>query len=271
MAFNAAAAIAAAKAKGPNMTEAQAGGGYEIPVANAAVKLRFVGYYEVGKHESTWQGQTKVADRCELVFEVQGKDYPVRDVDGVKYPVRLTVKNKLSLNENSNFFKMFSAMNYDGKATHIAELLGNDFLGTIEHNKSVIQGKEVTFANLVNVRKPFIDQMSDDGEVTQRRVAIEPAITEVKLFLWDFATPDMWDAIYIPGEYPAVEKDGKVVRPAKSKNVLQAKIKSALNFKALPIYDYAAGNTTAADSAALDEAVGEVEAESPTDDLADIA
>ena len=257
-AFNIRAAIDAAKNKGPDMTQAQTGGGdYELP-AEGFVRLRFVGYFETGKRESEWQGKKKVNDTAELVFELSGPKHPPREGEGgVKYPHRVTERVKLSLNEKSNFFKLFTAMNWGGKATHIAELLGNDYVGRIEHNKKKIDGKDFTFVNLRDVRKPFATN-PDTGD--EYRISVDAPITELKLFLWDFATPEMWDSIFIEGQYDERKNDkGEVTSPARSKNVLQEKIMKALNWKACPIYDYATKTVTKEDAAALDAAVGEVE------------
>jgi len=257
MAFNIRAAIDAAKNKGPDMTQAQTGGGdYELP-AEGFVRLRFVGYFETGKRESEWQGKKKVNDTAELVFELSGPKHPPRDVDGVKYPHRVTERVKLSLTEKSNFFKLFAAMNWEDKATHIAELLGNDYVGRIEHSKKKIDGKDFTFVNLRDVRKPFATNPETGDEY---RISVDAPITELKLFLWDFATPEMWDSIFIDGQYDERKNDkGEVTAPARSKNVLQEKIMKALNWKACPIYDYATKTVTKEDAAALDAAVGEVE------------
>ena len=257
MAFNIRAAIDAAKNKGPDMTQAQAGGGdFEI-AAEGFVRLRFVGYFETGKKESEWQGKKKVNDTAELMFECSGPKHQPREVDGVKYPIRVTERVKLSLNEKSNFFKLFAAMNWEGKATHIAELLGNDYVGRIEHNKKKIDGKDFTFVNIRDVRKPFATNPETGDEY---RISVDAPITELKLFLWDFATPEMWDSIFIEGQYDERKNDkGEVTSPARSKNVLQEKIMKALNWKACPIYDYATKTVTKEDAAALDAAVGEVE------------
>ena len=63
-----------------------------------------------------------------------------------------------------------------------------------------------------------------------------PAITPLRCFIWDHADLAQWESIFVPGEYPArVAEDGTVTAPAKSKNVLQEKIRAALNFKGSPI------------------------------------
>lgn len=265
-AFNLRAAIDAAKSKGPDMTQAQGGGGdFELPV-EGFVRLRFVGYIETGKKETTWQGKKKVNDSADLVFELSGPKHQPRDVDGTKYPQRVTERAKISFNEKSNFFKLFQAMNWEGKATHIAELLGQAYVGRIEHNKKTIDGKEFTFVNLRDIRKPFATNPETGDEY---KLEVDAPLTELKLFLWDFATPEMWDALYIEGEYEEKKDDkGNVIRPARSKNVIQEKIMKALNFKASPIYDYAVGKVSSGDAAALDAAVGDV-AEAHADDEQD--
>lgn len=267
MAFNVKDAINAAKKLGPNMTEAASGGGYELP-AEGFVRLRFVGYYELGQHETEWEGVKKIENQAKLVFELSGPKHQPREHEGQKYPARMSMDVKVSLNEKANFFKMFSAMNYEGKATHIAELLGNDFVGTIVHKKSK-DGKK-TFANLKDVRKPFVVNPETGDE---NRIAVDPPLTSLAIYIWDSATPEMWDAIFIPGEYEERKNDkGEVTSPARSKNVIQNKIKSALNFKGSPVFDYAVGKVTAEDAAALDAVVGDAEAvERQADELEGIA
>jgi hypothetical protein len=47
----------------------------------------------------------------------------------------------------------------------------------------------------------------------------------------------MWDSLFIDGEYPERkdEKTGAVISPAKSKNVIQNKIRSAKNWATSPL------------------------------------
>jgi len=253
--FNVKDMVAQVKAKGKDMTEVTQGGGRELPAAGF-VRLRLVGYLETGKVESTWQGQKKIKDTAELIFEASGPKHQPIETDNGKFPIRLTERIKLSYTSQSNWPKLFAQLNWEGKATHVAELLGNAFVAEIEHVKKTVDGKEQTYANLRNIRKPFAVNPETGDEY---EVKVDPPLTEIKLFLWDFATPEMWDALYIPGEYEARKDDkGNEISPARSKNVIQEKIRKALNFKGLPIYDYACGNTTAQDTADLDAAVGDV-------------
>lgn len=279
--FNVKDAVAKAKAQGPDMTQAKGGGGDYTPPAEGFVRLRFVGYFETGKRESTYKGQKKVGDTVELVFELSGPKHPARVLeDGTKVPLRITEKMSLSLNEKARLFKLFHEMNHDKSATHIAELLGNAYVAKIEHTKKQIGDKEVVFANLRDIKAPFVDIVDiESGETTKQPVNVDPPLTELKLFLWDFATPEMWDALFIPGEYDEKKNDkGEVTHPARSKNVIQQKIAEALNWKACPVFDYAnaklKGDTaTAAAAAALDKAMeaGVTEVKQDADDLAGIA
>ena len=141
----------------------------------------------------------------------------------------------MSFNEKANFFKLFGAMNYAGKATHMAELLGEPFIVEVFHKKSK-DGKKV-YANLkgpngYNVCGTTIRDPRTGEAVT---LDVAPAVTELKVFIWDGADMGMWDSIYIPGEYAEHKEGDKVVSPARSKNVLQERIKSAKNWPKHPL------------------------------------
>ena len=48
---------------------------------------------------------------------------------------------------------------------------------------------------------------------------------------------EQWGGLFVEGEYPERKNDkGEVTAPAKSKNVMQNKIKSAVNFIGSPIH-----------------------------------
>lgn len=231
-AVNAAVAAAIAKAaEQTDMREAQKGGGDYVPPAAGLCRLRFVGYVELGQHHNEKYGKTQ--EKVELVFELSGKNHAPKEVDGKLYPTRIAVRENLSLNEKAWFYKIFKAMNYNGEATHIAQLLGQDFLGTVHHNKV---GDRV-YANLRNesgytIRAPF----HEDLEGTVHRVEAGPQISETRCFLWDYCDKAMWDSLYIEGQYDEVKDDsGKVVKPARSKNVFQDQIRKAVNFPGSPI------------------------------------
>lgn len=256
MTYDINAAIAAEVATGPDMTKSVGGGGEREVAKEGPTRLRFVSYLEVGKHTRKIKGIEKEEDQVQLVFELSGKNHPPREFDGKKYPQTITIKEKRSLNEKANFFKLFSLMNWEGKATHMAQLLGNDFLGTVSHYKFDGQnGEKVTLAQLrgpsgYTIRSPFLVDPETDQNV---RVKVDPVVGGIKAFFWNTATKDQWDSLFIDGNYDAVEaKDGKPARPAKSKNILQNYIKQANNFKGSKIAEVLATNGISLDLPAAD-------------------
>lgn len=243
------------KAQGKNQAVASSGGSYELPPPGTA-RLRLVGYFEIGKHDKEYKGTHKMVDKVQLVFELSGKNYEPREVDGKKIPIRITITMTLSSSENSRFFKLFSKMRQQD-TKHCIELLndGSAFLAEIVHSED---GK---YANIdeATVRRAMLDTLDENGEVKKVPLKVDPAITEPKAFVWDFAEPADWDALYIEGEYPErKDEKGNIIAPARSKNVIQEKIKAASNFASCPIYSYALGLTTKEGEKALAEAVGKV-------------
>lgn len=256
-----AARLAKAKAVGPNMNEAQTGGGgdYTPPAAGVA-RLRLVGYYELGEHtEQTGQYAGKKNKKVRLTFELSGKNHAPAEVDGKQIPIRMNVDLNYSLNEKAGFFKLFKRMNeaHGNNATIMAELLGKEFLGTVKHSK----GKKDPTKTYADIDKDSIKKAvrldEDDNEVP---IKVDPAITELKMFIWDIATMEDWESVFIDGEYPERKNEaGEVIRKAQSKNVIQDMIRSANNFDTLPIADLLRSGTkvTAADERAMDDALGE--------------
>lgn len=238
---------AKAASEGADMTKAKQGGGDYTPPAEGFTKLRFIGYIEVGKHESNYKGVPKTQDKVQLVFELSGpKHAPKVDDNGNKIPTRITIEENLSLNEKANFFKLFQRMNYAGTATHMVQLLGEAFLGTVFHDKwKGADGKERVTAVLrgpdgaYSIRPPRIDD-PETGE--PRPVAVDPVISPLRYFLWNYADKASWDSLFIDGEYPERKDEaGKVLAPAKSKNVLQNKIRSAKNYPGSPAAELTGG------------------------------
>ena len=227
-----------------DMTKAQTGGGGDyVPPAAGPCRLRLIGYVEVGSHLAKgFQGAPdKVKPEAHLFFEVSGpKHPPTVGQDGVKRPAAIVeIRMNVSLNERAGFFKLFNKLNYAGKARHIAQLLGDPYKGTIVHRKYKRgDGSEGTAVELKNeggftIEAPRVED-PETGEY--KALVVAPAITPLKCFLWNHADMAQWESIYIPGEYPArTADDGTVTAPAKSKNVLQEKIRAALNFKGSPI------------------------------------
>lgn len=236
--FNIQDAIHQAATQGPNMNEATKGGEKrELPVAGLT-RLRFVGYIELGIHEEEFKGDKKKREKVSLIFELSGPKHPATDYDGKKVPHTITINESLSLNEKSNFYKLFKRMNYTGEATHIAQLLGKEFLGTIFHNTKGEGTDAKTYANLrddsgYSIRPPFVDD-PDTGE--SRRINVDEPLTPIKCFLWSFCSKPMWDDIFIDGKWDDKKDDkGNVIKEGTSKNYWQNRIKSAINFQGSPM------------------------------------
>lgn len=234
---------AAVAATGPNMNEAVKGGGgdYTPPEAGAC-RLRFIGYVEVGKHENNIPGKPpKTENQVWLTFELSGPKHAPKVLEsGEKIPHRLTLRLNHSLNEKAAFFKLFKRMNYKGAATHMSQLLGDAFRGTVVHTTKGEGAEKVTYANLKDdagftIAPPRYED-PETGE--QRELAVDAAISPLRLFVWN-AEPamlkQMWDCIFIDGTAGEGDKQ-------RSLNVFQDKIKSAVNFAGSPIALLLAGN-----------------------------
>jgi hypothetical protein len=262
------AAIAAkAAAEGANQTVANTGGGDYKPLAAGPCRLRFVGYIELGKVTGSYQGKPKVKNRVWLLFEVSGPKHPPREFDGVKYPNIITCKENLSLSDKANFFKLFTRMNYAGKAQHMAQLLGEAYKGEIFHREWKGEGGAVRVeAELRNkdgysIQPPRVED-PETGDYVQLTVA--PALAPTRCLIWDYADKDQWASIYIDGEYAAkTDKDGKVIAPAKSKNIYQAAAMQAENFEGSVLQQMLIANGASLDIPDVDNAEGEEDAPAP--------
>ena len=232
-------------ATGPDFTKESKGGsgGTYTPPVEGVTRLRFVAYVEVGVVKRVIKGVPKLEDQCHLVFELSGPRHPAKVLEsGEKVPFRITLKLNNSRNEKAKAYKLFKRMNYEGKATHFSQLLGQAFLGTVSHYKFTGQdGKEVCIAQLegsdgITVRPPKVEDV-ETGEV--RTVAVDAAISPIRLFVWN-AKPEhiepMWNSIFIEG---AVRVSDTGV-PGRDPNVFQAAIKKAENFVGSPISEYLA-------------------------------
>lgn len=239
----------AAVANGADQTVAQKGGGgdYTPPPAGPC-RLRLISYIEVGKHEKEFKGQKKTQAQVELTFEVSGPKHPPREVEGKKLPHLIVVRENLSLNEKARFFKLAQLLNWEGKYKHTAQAIGDPFRGEIIHRTyKKRDGSEGVVAELY-------DKVSGSFKISPPRVedaetgdwktlTVDPAITPLRCFIWDHPDMESWASLFIEGEYQE-ERDeaGKVTRPARSKNLIQNKIKAAVNFPGSPIAVLLAAN-----------------------------
>ena len=229
---------AKAASTGTNMTVAQAGGGdYATPAAGPGM-CRFIGYIELGKQRGMMKGKEEIKEKVMLIFELVGKRHAT---EADQQPHRITVTENFSLNEKANFFKLFNRMNYKQDAQHIAQLLGEGFKCEVVHDKwTDRQGKERTDATLKGEAGYTIApprKEDEDSETGWVDITVPPARSDIRCFLWDHADLEQWGGLYIEGEYPERKNDkGEVTAPAKSKNVLQNKVKAAVNFIGSPIH-----------------------------------
>jgi hypothetical protein len=260
-ALNKFAALAArAQADGVDMTKAKAGGGDDFPVpVEGPCRLRFVEYIEVGKHTDEYMGKPKIVERAYLTFEISGpKHPPVTLQDGTKVPHKVTFDIGISANEKSHFFKLFNRLNYAGKFRHIVGLLGSAYKGTLIHRKYAKRGedkaKPETWTGVAvelfnkatssfTIEAPRYEVVTEEGPTGDfAELKVDPPISPLRAFVWNYADKEMWDSIFIDGEYPERKDDkGVVTAPAKSKNKYQLEIKAANNFPGSPIAVILAG------------------------------
>lgn len=230
MANKFAAAIAAA-AEHDDYNEAAASTEF-APLPEGPVRLRFVGYIELGQEKGEWKGKEKINDKARFIFEVTGPKIEPRD-DGQPHTLSFQINKPDRLTERSSFYKLFRKMNYEDKYKVFAEMLGQAFRGQITHKKSTDGTK--TFANLTDadgnyqIAPPYYDD-PDTGE--RRTLQIAEPKSPIRCFLWNYPDKDQWESIFIDGEWEA--KDNL---PARSKNVHQERIKAALNWVGSPMQE----------------------------------
>lgn len=257
-----AAAIAQAAQEEDHTKVGASGEGYKPP-AEGKVFVRLVQYLELGKSSYEYQGKPKVKDNVRLVFEIPPSEkYPGHEYEenGVKKvrPQMLTINANKTQGANGGWIQLVAKLNHDKSITHVAQALGKAFKVEIIHNKKEVNGKEVVYANINRGKEyliePAVREVTDDeGNITKEPVKVKDPISPILCFLWDYADMEQWNSLYIPGEYEEVKNEkGEVERPARTKNVIQERIKQATNFIGSPIY-----NLLQAEGQELD--VGEVE------------
>lgn len=198
---------------GPNMTEAVKGGGGGRLLPEGYAFGRLVEYVEFGNQPQEFEGKAKdPALEFQLGFALTGEGYS--NEDGTPYILR-PFSMAMSRNDKAKAFLLFKALNWKGTATHFAQLLGEAFLVKIATYKP----KDTTKKPSSNIDlKGFLPPLDP---VTKTPYPIAAARDEdFKIFLWDHPSIEGWDALFIEGAFD----DGK------SKNFVQAKVLSALDF-----------------------------------------
>lgn len=232
-----------------DMTDVSTGGGAKrglLPTGTAF--LVFSSYIEYGNQPQTFEGKSKDPQpEFRLGFHIVGgagtnKDGQLEDYvqDGF-CPQVSAFDCKMSQNEKARAVAYFNAINIAPKGTHFIQKLGTLYTVEVKVGKNKKTGKdqnEIDFRNLqpavdAATRRPHTTYLNAADEVVPMgKVAPE----DVKVFLWNkppSVTMEqyqaMWDSIEIKGEYEIKDADGKVTGK-KSKNFLQDKCLSALNF-----------------------------------------
>ena len=253
--FNLNAIVEQAAAESVDLTEASKGGGGATPPAPGTCIATLVGYIELGRRvKKGYKGAAdKKVRKARWIFELAGGTNPhTKNEEGVKFAKRITVNTWLpepgkKASDKSGFYKLFSALNHakDPAIRIPAQMLGAHVKVIVSQEKFTPNGgDEITYGSIGSAQDGFrispaqIDITGEDGMPTGE-VRIIPApevISSQRCFLWEYATQEMWDSLFIDGEYEAVEAaDGKPARPAKSKNVIQLEIKEALDWVGSPM------------------------------------
>jgi hypothetical protein len=100
-------------------------------------------------------------------------------------------------------------------------------------------GKARTFANLRDKGETYqitLPEFVDPETGDLKKITVAPLVNQEQVFIWSRPDLEQWASIFIEGEYPARTNDaGEIVKKASSKNVIQARIMKAQNFKGSPI------------------------------------
>lgn len=210
---------------------------------------RLISYIELGKQDGgSYQGKKKPdADKVRMEFELLAPKNIIKfERDGKEIEsgqiVHVTVKKSLS--DKASFKKLFKKLQYGREdKKHIAQMLGEAFIIHIYHNK--VKGengaKDKLYVNLDKDGEYGIQAPFSEDPLTQQRQAynIRPHTANLRLFLWEHPTKEMWDSLFIDGTREVKKQDGTVEHV--SKNWLQESILSAKNFNGSPLHQLLAG------------------------------
>lgn len=219
-------------------SEVQAGGDFEYEPPKAGRTLgRFIEYIELGKHVEMYEGKPKpAAELVRVTFEFTMPDRIKEvEVEGgtKKIAERISMTMPKKFTEKAKFFKLFKAMTYGREnITHMAEMLGEAFIFEIKHNTSGEGEKKRTFANIYSAGAfgIFAPRKVDDLAGTSEDIsaAVPPALSPIRIFLWNVPTKETWDTLFIDGERDEKQADGTTKKV--SKNWLQERILSATDY-----------------------------------------
>lgn len=217
--------------KGKDLNIQTSGGDFDPPEPGPT-RVRLVSYIELGTHTkvSALYG-TKTKPMARFVFELSGPKHQPREVDGKKYPHLIAFEEPIGTGAKNNYSKLFKMLVQDyPTAKNFVQLLGKAWRAEVFHRKYKVGDQERVAAELRTKESgySFKSVKFQDPETNElRSIKVDPPLSELQAFLWDYAELEDWDPLYIAGQYD----DGG------SKNKVQDKIKSADNFIGSPIYN----------------------------------
>lgn len=226
-----------------DMTAVKSGGSRGLLPAGTAL-VRLCSYIEFGSAVQSFGGKPKpAAPIFQLGFMIVGGVGRKEDGTPEKYvleegnfPMITTFDTALSLYDKSKAVKYFNALSRVGnRCTHFIQKVAEQNLYALTIGTKIATGgknagklvQDIDFSNL---------QVALDQETGLPRQA--PALKEehIQVFLWNQPTKEMWDSIYIEGEWEEKkDESGKVLYAARSKNFLQEKCLQALDFEGSPL------------------------------------
>ena len=230
-------AIGNAAAEAENQQEMKEGGkGFERPTAEAGPALvRLQQYIELGVQKSN-RSDFKDAQQVMFRFELHTPNHLFEiEVDGVTKKVPLTIDIRLPKGgSTSKYGRLFTALNYNGKFNHFAQMVGaGSWLAEITHNIVGEGDKKKTYANL-DKNKAWTFTAPQKVDPMSKEVTVYPVgelSGDPKVFLFenkgiaDDAYKALFDTLFIEGEHEA-----KGDKPAKSKNWIQDTITNSIKF-----------------------------------------
>lgn len=193
------------------------GGGRLLPEGYAFGYL--IEYIEFGKQPQEFGGKAKdPVLEFQLGFALFGQGYA--NDDGTPYVLR-PYPIALYRNDKAKAPKIFKSMNWRGTAKNFAQMIGDLILVKIKHEpKSKSDPKIVSRIDMEGFLPPL------DPVTKQPYQGVPQCPADLyKLFLWNRPTKAAWDSLYVEGTFD----DGK------SKNVVQTKCLSAVDFEGSPL------------------------------------
>ena len=201
-----------------DMTQESTGGGL-MPEGYAMARM--VTYIEMGKQPQEYQGKAKpAADEFRVGFKLFGG--PDNCYDGRFIS---TFDLSLSNGTKAGAKRLFDRLNWDNSIVHVAQALGKAYLVHVIVAKSKTTGKDSNRIDIDGLLPP-IDPVSKGAYPV-------PEVKEEDLtyFFFEHPTKETWDSLFIDGTWD----DGK------SKNSIQEKILTAINFAGSPLEQLISG------------------------------